>query len=70
MKFGVIDSITNKVVNVIEWAGAEWLPPKDTFVVQAVRIDIGDEWNPETEAIIYIDRTGSDPEPEELEALK
>lgn len=65
MRFGIINTTTNKVVNVVVWRGAEWLPPKGTIVVQAERIDIGDEWNPDTEEIIYIDRTSSDPEPEE-----
>lgn len=67
MRIAIINSETNKVVNVCKWEGKEWLPPKGTFIVEDTRVNIGDEWNPETETIVYIDRTASDPEPEEEE---
>ena len=40
----------NKVVNVVIWEGAEWLPPRDHLVVNCPdgRCDIGDIYDPKT----------------------
>lgn len=39
----------NKVVNVVIWDGAEWLPPRNCMVVNCPdnKCDIGDIYNPE-----------------------
>jgi hypothetical protein len=60
MRFGIVDSISLKVINVCEWEGAEWLPPFGTFVVRADVVDIGDSYDPITHAIIRMDRTAKD----------
>lgn len=44
-------AIVNKefrVVNIIVWEGASWLPPADHFVIQADGVNIGDIYDPET----------------------
>lgn len=48
-------AIVNKqgiVVNVCEWKGDEWLPPKDHYVVRHDKCDIGDTYNFETHEFI------------------
>lgn len=42
----------NKVVNVIIWEGAQWLPPHNHYVVRCDQCDIGDTYNPETNTFI------------------
>lgn len=44
-------AIVNKdkvVVNVIVWEGAEWLPPKNHWVVQHDSVNIGDIYDEES----------------------
>lgn len=53
------------VVNVVEWEGAEWLAPKDHYVVLAPAGDIGDSYDFEQDAFIKPDRTSPDPLPPE-----
>jgi hypothetical protein len=41
-------AIVNKegtVVNVVIWEGAQWLPPKDHYVVQHDQANIGDKYD-------------------------
>ena len=61
MRFAIIDSTSNVVVNICEWDGGEWLPPFGTFVVQSDRAGINDIFDPISNSIIHIDRTASDP---------
>jgi len=65
MRYAVINTETNKVVNVVVWEGAEWLPRPNQIVVESATAGIDDDWNPENETIVPIDRTATDPEPEE-----
>ena len=44
-RHAIINAKTHKVVNVCIWEGAEWLPPKDHFVVKTDDGDIGDDWD-------------------------
>lgn len=46
-RFGIIDKEGN-VVNVIIWDGAEWLPPKNHYVVQLDNIDVNDFYDLKT----------------------
>lgn len=44
-------AIVNKegrVVNIIEWAGAEWLPPRDHYVIASDTASIGNIYDFET----------------------
>ena len=52
------------VVNVIVWEGAEFLPPRDHYVIHSATVDIGDVYNIETNTFTKPDRTSKDPEPE------
>jgi len=45
MKHAVINNETKKVVNIIIWDGAEWLPPRNHFVIRSDIAEIGDIWN-------------------------
>lgn len=56
-RHAIIDPNTNKVVNVVIWEGAEWLPPTGYVVLQADICDIDDDYDPEKQAIIRKDRT-------------
>ena len=42
----------NKVVNVVIWEGAEWLPPQDHYVIQDDNVDLGDIYDPEKKIFI------------------
>lgn len=42
----------NKVVNVIDWEGAEWLPPRNHQVIQSDKADIGDFYDIENKDFI------------------
>jgi hypothetical protein len=44
----IIDSKTNKVRNIVIWEGAEWLPPRDHYVVNNCDGQIGDYWHKDT----------------------
>jgi hypothetical protein len=45
--FALVDNKTNKVVNIIVWEGAEWLPPRDHLVIESDAL-IGDIYDTET----------------------
>lgn len=45
----LIDAKTGLVRNIIVWEGAEWLPPKDYYVVHDCEGAIGDFWDQEQE---------------------
>lgn len=47
--FAVVENETKKVVNVIVWEGAEWLPPRDHLVIRSDVANIGDTYNKETQ---------------------
>lgn len=47
-RFAVIENDTKRVVNVIIWQGAEWLPPRDHMVVPSDTANIGDIYNEKT----------------------
>lgn len=48
------------VINVIEWDGAEWLPPKNCYVVFSPVCDIGDSYDLEKDEFIRADRISKD----------
>lgn len=50
-RFAVVNK-ENKVVNVCEWEGAEWLPPKGHYVVRHDKCDIGDTYDAENHVFI------------------
>lgn len=47
MRHAIVDK-ENKVVNVVIWEGASWLPPKGHYVVRHDKCDIGDIYDPTT----------------------
>lgn len=47
MKHAIINQ-DNKVVNIIIWEGAEWLPPRNHTVVRSDEANIGDIYDPVT----------------------
>lgn len=47
-RFAVIENDTKRVVNVIIWQGAEWLPPRDHLVVPSETANIGDTYDVES----------------------
>ncbi len=43
MRYAVVDSTTNIVLNVVLWDGvAPWSPPENTYVIQSDTLEIGD----------------------------
>lgn len=67
MRHAVVNQ-NGKVVNVIEWNGAAWLPPKDHYVVYAPISDIGDTYDLDQEVLMRADRRAKDPNPDLIEA--
>lgn len=55
-RHGICDK-TGLVVNVVIWEGAEWLPPRDHYVIQDDGVDIGDTYDFESKVFIKPDRT-------------
>lgn len=47
-RHAIVEMESNKVVNVVVWDGAEWLPPRDHWVVQHDRANIGDIYDVES----------------------
>lgn len=52
MRHAIINHKTQKVVNIVVWEGAEWLPPRDHWVVRTDLGDIGDDYNKEKNVFI------------------
>jgi hypothetical protein len=48
MRHAIVNQDTLKVVNVVIWEGAEWLPPKDHLVIQDDWVNTGDVYDPLT----------------------
>lgn len=42
MRHAVINNDSKKVVNIVIWEGAEWLPPRNHIVVRTDKGNIGD----------------------------
>ena len=51
MRHAIINK-DGRVVNVVEWEGLAWLPPREHYCVAAPGIDIGDQYNFETNEFI------------------
>lgn len=45
MRHAIVDK-DNKVVNVVIWEGAEWLPPRNHIVIRSDNASIGDIYDP------------------------
>jgi len=45
MRHAIVEAKTKKVVNVIVWEGAEFLPPRGHLVVRSDKCDIGDTYD-------------------------
>ena len=48
-KHAIIDAKTGLVRNIVIWEGAEWLPPKNHFVVHDCDGQIGDYWHQDSD---------------------
>lgn len=46
--FAIVENSSNEVVNIIDWEGAEWLPPRNHLVIRADGVNIGDIYDQET----------------------
>ena len=57
MRYALINNETKKVVNIIIWEGAEWLPPRNHIVIQSDQASIGDTYDESQEA--FIGKTGT-----------
>lgn len=44
MRHAIIENESRKVVNIVEWEGKEWLPPRNHMVVPSDSADIGDQY--------------------------
>ena len=45
-RYAVVDSTTNKVVNVVLWDGeVEWTPPDNTIAIKSDEAGIDDTWD-------------------------
>lgn len=51
MRHAVVNK-DNKVVNVVIWNGAEWLPPRNHYVIRCDNCDIGDTYDPQKKEFI------------------
>lgn len=47
-RHAIVNKDTKKVVNVVIWQGAEWLPPRNHLVIQNDKVDIGDSYDEQT----------------------
>lgn len=54
MRHLIIDTVTKVVVNAIEWAGADYVPPANTFLLRddERRGEIGDTYSFPTDSFI------------------
>lgn len=55
-RFAVIENDSKRVVNVIIWRGAEWLPPRDHLVIPSDTANIGDTYDEESKEFMRGDR--------------
>jgi len=46
--FAIVENESKQVVNVIDWEGAEWLPPRNHLVIKSDEASIGDIYDPLT----------------------
>ncbi len=60
-RHAIVDMDTRKVVNVVIWKGAEWLPPRNHWVVQNDRVDIGDLYDPDKNTFTKTNLSQADP---------
>lgn len=59
MRFAIVNKDTKRVVNCIIWEGAEFLPPKNHYVIQNDYCDIDDIWNSETNLFYKLNDDGT-----------
>ena len=52
VRHAIVENKSRRVVNCIEWDGAEWLPPRDHLVVQSDIANIGDIYNEDLKEFI------------------
>ncbi len=47
MRYAIIDpNLSEKnIVNIVEWDGAEWLPPRGMYVIPCPEANCGDTYN-------------------------
>jgi len=50
--FAIVENESKRVVNIIDWEGAEWLPPRDHIVIRSDTANIGDIYDPESKTFI------------------
>ena len=50
MRYAIIENESRKVVNVVMWEGAEWLPPRNHLVIRSDKANIGDSFDETTMA--------------------
>lgn len=60
-RFGIVENKSRIVVNVVEWEGAEWLPPRNHLVIRDDKVNIGDLYDEEKK--IFIKQNLSKPDP-------
>lgn len=60
MRFAIVNRETGKVVNVILWEGAEFIPPRGHIVVRLDECDIDDTYDFNTNKIVRLNRTAKD----------
>jgi hypothetical protein len=50
MRYAVIDPMLKEknIINIIEWEGGEWTPPRNTLVIPCPEANCGDSYNFET----------------------
>jgi len=51
---------TGKVVNVIIWDGAEFLPPRDHYVIQDDSVNVGDTYDFKSKKFFRLNRVAID----------
>lgn len=59
MRFALVNNDTRKVVNCIIWEGAQFLPPKNHFIVRHDLCDMGDHWDEKTNTFFRIAEDGT-----------
>lgn len=50
MRYAIIDpNLKEKnIINIVEWSGAEWLPPRNTLVIPCPEANCGDTYSFDT----------------------
>lgn len=70
MRHGIVNAKTGKVVNIILWEGASFLPPAGHYVVRHDEIDVDDDYDITTTTLNKRNKTQRDVNNDSIASLE